>query len=50
MNSDMPEDIGDDRPDNDAERDKALTSKMDGVLTDYPLECLWQLRKAGRKD
>ena len=48
LNNDMPEDIGDDHPDNNAEWNEAQLNKMDGILTDYPLECLWRCRRAGR--
>ena len=48
LNDDLPENIGDDRPDTNAEWDEAQLNKMDGILTDYPLECLWRWRRAGR--
>ena len=50
LNSDLPENVDDTRPDNGAMWDEALSNKMDGILTDYSLECLWRWRTAGRAD
>ena len=46
LNSDTPEHIDDTRPDTSAQWDEAQLNNMDGILTDYPLECLWRLRMA----
>lgn len=47
LNKDLPENVGIDRPDTEAEWDKALLNKMDGIMTDYPLECLsrWRMTR-----
>ena len=46
LNSDMPMDIDDDRPDNGVEWDEARLNKLYGILTDFPLECLRRWRMA----
>jgi glycerophosphoryl diester phosphodiesterase len=49
LNKDLPENIGDDLPDNDTQWDEAQVNKVDGICTDYPLECLWHWRMAGSR-
>ena len=49
LNSDIPENIDDDRPDTSGEWAEAQANRMDGICTDRPLECLWQWRMARRK-
>ena len=46
LNSDIPENIDDDRPDTSGEWAEAQANGMDGICTDRPLECLWQWRMA----
>ena len=49
LNNDLPEHVGGDRPDTNTEWDEARLNGMDGILTDYPLECLWRWRTAGSR-
>ena len=47
LNADLPEEIGDHRPNTNAMWDEAQLNQMDGIYTDFPLECLWRWRRAG---
>lgn len=46
LNDDCPTNIGGDRPDTNTQWDEARLNEMDGILTDYPLECVWRWRTA----
>ena len=50
LNSDIPANIDEDRPDTSVEWAEAQANNMDGICTDRPLECLWQWRMARRMD
>ena len=46
LNNDLPENIEGDRPDTNSQWDEAQLNGMDGIMTDYPLECLRRWRTA----
>ena len=46
LRRDLPESFGDDRPDTNVEWDEAQLNRIDGICTDFPLECLWRWRIA----